>query len=240
MRVSVLIPCHNAARYVEEALESALSQGVDLHEVVVVDDGSTDGSADRVRTFGDSVRIHRQSNAGISGARNAALALATGDVIAFLDADDVWPDGSLRARLEALMTDDSIDYSYGRVEQFISPDVSPELASAHATANVDPRPARLAGAMLVRRQAFTRVGGFSPILRVGETLDWIARADDLGIPNRSIPDLVLKRRLHATNTGLMQQMSQGDYLAVARAALARRRQAAHKGDRATRAPQGTS
>ena len=223
MRISVLIPCYNAARYVEEALESAFSQGVDLHEVVVVDDGSTDGSADRVRVFGDRVRVHRQANAGISGARNAALALATGDVIAFLDADDVWPDGGLRARLEALLTDDTIDYSYGRVEQFISPDVSPESASAHGTALMDPRPARLAGAMLVRRQAFTRVGGFSPILRLGETLDWVARADDLGIRSRSLSRIVLRRRLHATNTGLIQQDSRADYLTLARAALARRR-----------------
>ena len=240
MRISVLIPCYNAARYVEEALESAFAQGVDLHEVVVVDDGSTDGSADRVRAFGDPVRVHRQANAGISVARNAALALATGDVIAFLDADDLWTDGSLRARLDVLLADESIDYCYGRVEQFISPDVSPESASAHASAIMDPRLARLAGSMLVRRQAFTRVGGFSPILLVGETLDWVARADDLGVPSRSIPDLVLKRRLHATNTGLMQQASRGDYLTVARAALVRRRQAARKGDLSTRAPQGAS
>lgn len=240
MRVSVLIPCHNAARYVEEALESAFAQGIGLHEVVVVDDGSTDGSADRVRDFGDPVRVHRQANAGISGARNAALALSTGDVIAFLDADDLWPDGSLRARLEVLRADESIDYCYGQVEQFVSPDVSPESASAHASAIVDPRPARLAGSMLVRRRAFTRVGGFSPMLLVGETLDWVARADDLGIPGRSIPDLVLKRRLHATNTGLMQQGKRGDYLTVARAALARRRQAAREGDLGTGVPEGTS
>jgi glycosyltransferase involved in cell wall biosynthesis len=220
-----LIPCYNAARYVEEALDSAFTQGIDLHEVVVVDDGSTDGTADRVRDFDDRVRVHRQANAGISGARNAALALATGDVIAFLDADDLWSDGSLRARLEALMADDSIDYSYGRVEQFISPDVPPETASAHATAILDPRPARLAGSMLVRRPAFTKIGGFSPSLRVGETLDWVARADDLGIRCCSLSQIVLRRRLHATNTGLVQHDSRADYLTLARAALTRRRQA---------------
>ena len=225
MRISVLIPCYNAARYIEEALESVFSQGVDPHEVVVVDDGSTDGSADRVRAFGDRVRVDRQENAGISGARNAALALATGEVIAFLDADDLWPDESLHARLEVLATDESIDYCYGLVEQFISPDVSPESASAHATAIVDPRPARLAGAMLVRRQAFTKVGDFSLSLRVGETLDWVARADDLGIRCYSLPQIVLRRRLHATNTGLVQPDNRADYLTLARAALARRRKA---------------
>jgi glycosyltransferase involved in cell wall biosynthesis len=224
--ISALIPCYNAALYLGEALESAFAQGVDLHEVVVVDDGSTDGSADRARVFGDRVRVHRQANAGISAARNAALALATGDVIAFLDADDVWPDGSLRARLAALLADDSIEYSYGSVEQFVSPDLAATAAGLHANAKLDPRPARLAGAMLVRRRAFATVGRFSPTLRVGETLDWVARADELGVPGRCLPQTVLRRRLHATNTGLVQHESRADYLTLAREALMRRRKAA--------------
>jgi glycosyltransferase involved in cell wall biosynthesis len=221
----VLIPCHNAAPYVEEALESAFSQGVDLHEVVVVDDGSTDGSGDRVRAFDDRVRYQWQANTGISGARNTALALATGDLIAFLDADDVWPDGSLRARLAALRKDDRIDYAFGNVEQFISPEVVETVVARHRAASAVFGTARLAGAMLIRRRTFERVGGFDTRLRIGETLDWVARADNIGIRNQAIPDLVLRRRLHATNTGLTQQASRTDYLVVARAALARRRQA---------------
>jgi hypothetical protein len=78
--------------------------------------------------------------------------------------------------------------------------------------------------MLVRRRAFDRVGGFDETLRIGETVDWVARADDLGVRNACLPRLVLRRRLHATNTGLTQQGSRDDYLVVARAALARRRQ----------------
>lgn len=225
MRISVLIPCYNAAPYIEEALVSVFCQGVDLHEVVVVDDGSTDGGADRVRAFDDRVRVHRQANTGISGARNAALALATGDLIAFLDADDVWPDGSLRARREALLTDDSIEYAYGWVEQFVSPDLVATAAGSHANASLEPRPGRLAGAMLVRARAFARVGRFSPTLRVGETLDWVARADELGVRSICLPQIVLRRRLHATNTGLVQQENRADYLTLARQALARRRTA---------------
>lgn len=223
MKTSVLIPCYNAARYLAEALESVFAQGVPLREVIVVDDGSTDETERVVAAFGDRVRYHRQAHAGIGTARNRALELSSGDPVAFLDADDVWPPGSLEARLAVLRADDSVDYVYGEVEQFISPDLPEEWGRRHAAAVLTASPARLAGAMLARRRAFTRIGRFSETLRIGETLDWIARADDLGIRSRCLPQLVLRRRLHTTNTGLNQPGSRSDYLAVARAALARRR-----------------
>lgn len=223
MKLSVLVPCYDAARYLSEALESAFAQGVPLHEVIVVDDGSTDDPERAVAAFGARVRYHRQAHAGIGPARNTALELSSGDLIAFLDADDVWPDGSLAARLEALEADESLEYVYGEVEQFVSPELPEEWTLRHGAAVSTASPARLAGAMLVRRSAFTSVGGFRETLRVGETVDWVARADDLGVAHRSLPRLVLRRRLHATNTGMTQQASRSDYLAVARAALARRR-----------------
>lgn len=226
MRVSVLIPCYNAAAYLGEAIDSVLAQGIDLHEIVVVDDGSTDGSADAVQTYRDHVLYHRQPNGGISRARNEALALATGDVIAFLDADDLWPAESLAARLNALNGDESLGYVFGLVEQFVSPQTPAALAERHAAQITAPAPARLAGAMVIRRAVFDAVGGFDESVRVGETIDWISRADHLGIPNRALNRIVLRRRLHSSNTGLTQQASRTDYLAVARAALERRRNAA--------------
>lgn len=224
MTISVLIPCYNASRYLTEALESAFAQGVHIHEVIVVDDGSTDDTERVTAAFGERVRYHRQAHAGIAPARNRSLELSSGELIAFLDADDVWPDGSLAARQTALAADESLEYVYGEVEQFVSPDLPEEGAGRHASAVLAASPARPAGAMLVRRRAFSRVGGFDEALRVGETVDWVARADDLGVGNRCLPRLVLRRRLHATNTGLTQQGSRDDYLVVARAALARRRQ----------------
>jgi len=223
VKLSVLIPCYDAARYLAEALESAFAQGVPLDEIVVVDDGSTDETERVIAPFGERVRYHRQAHAGIAAARNRALALSTGDLIAFLDADDVWPDGSLAARLAALEADEALEYVYGEVEQFVSPELPEEWTRRHAAAVSTPSPARLAGTMLVWRRAFVGVGGFRETLRIGETVDWIARADSLGVQNRFLPRLVLRRRLHATNTGLTQQDSRSDYLAVARAALARRR-----------------
>ena len=225
LKISVLIPCYNAAAYIGEALESVFGQGVELHEVIVVDDGSTDWSGEVVREFGRRVDYHRQANGGISRARNASLALATGDVVAFLDADDIWPGGSLASRAEALTADPSLGYVCGVVEHFVSPELKEPWASRHAANIGPPAAARFAGAMLVRRPIFERVGRFDGRLRVGETVDWVSRADQLGISWEEIPDLVLRRRLHTSNTGLTQRASRGDYLGVARAAIERKRAA---------------
>lgn len=89
-KVSVLIPCYNAERWIGQTLNSVLEQTWPNLEIVVVDDGSTDGSIDVVRGFeGRGVRLVRQSNSGASSARNRALACATGEYIQFLDADDL-------------------------------------------------------------------------------------------------------------------------------------------------------
>jgi glycosyltransferase involved in cell wall biosynthesis len=223
VRISVLVPCYDAARYLPAALDSAFAQGVPLREVIVVDDGSTDEIGSVVAAYGERVRYHRQPHAGIGPARNRALELSSGEMIAFLDADDVWPPGSLAARLAALEADESLEYVYGEVEQFVSPELPEEWARRHGAAVLSASPARLMGAMLVRRRAFSTVGCFSQALRIGETVDWVARGDNLGVRSQRLSQLVLRRRLHTTNTGLTQQGSRSDYLAVARAALARRR-----------------
>ena len=96
MKISVIIPTYNYGRFVARAVASALAQTLPPHEVIVVDDGSTDETAEVVGRFGDRVRLIRQTNAGVAAARNHGVRLSSGDFVAFLDADDEW----LPAKLE--------------------------------------------------------------------------------------------------------------------------------------------
>lgn len=224
-RVSVVVPCHNAARYLAAALESACAQQPHLAEILVIDDGSTDGSDAVAEGFGPLVRCVRQEHRGISEARNRGLALAGGDVIAFLDADDVWTADSVSIRAAVLESDPTVESAAGLVEQFLSPELPDEIRRS-LVCPPGASSARVAGAMLVRRHVFDRVGLFDPAFHVGETLDWVARADAAGVVTRTAASVVLRRRIHGRNTTARNSRLASDYLRVLKASLDRRRTSA--------------
>ena len=223
MRVDVVIPCFNAARYLGEALRSVFDQGVPDLRVLLVDDGSTDDSAAIAQGFGPQVQVLRQPNSGIAAARNRGIAQADAPWLAFLDADDVWTAGSLACRMAAFeAAEPSPDVVFGRLEQFVSPDLD---EATRARYRVDSRPAdaRFAGTLLARREAFDRAGAFDPAYKVGEMIEWVARAEARGLRIVQIEDLVLRRRVHGNNTVLRQPPAQSDYLRALKGAIDRRR-----------------
>jgi glycosyltransferase involved in cell wall biosynthesis len=224
-RISAVVPCYNAERYIGEALDSILAQTAPVAEIIVLDDGSTDGGADVVRGFGAKVRYFRQANQGIGAARNAALAQARCDWVAFLDADDLWPIDSLAMRLERIEADPTLDFVFGLTEQFVQPQAG---AAADAPPVGPPAGARVAGAALIRRRLFDEIGGFDASLSVGETIDWVARMQDAGATSARVDHVVLRRRIHGANTVSSEHVSPADYLKVLKASLARRAAAAAK------------
>ena len=221
-RVSTVIPCYNGEAYLAEAIASVLEQGHERLEIIVADDGSTDRSVEIASGFADPVHCLALPHAGASTARNRGVERARGDLLAFLDADDLWTAGRLRRQLEVLEFRPAVDLVMGRTVQFVSPEI-PE--SERGAFRFDPAPvaARLSGALLVRKAAFERVGGFSPHLETGEFMDWYLRAEALGLEAVMLPEVVLRRRLHGANHGVVRRDARQDYVNVIKAALDRRR-----------------
>lgn len=221
--VSVVIPVHNGERHLSEAIESVLTQEGDL-EVIVVDDGSTDRSGE-IASLYPGVRRLSQPHRGAAAARNAGVAAARGDRLAFLDADDVWMRDKLSLQSAALTQDAELDGVLGHVEQFHSPELS-EVFKATVRCPEGSQPAFHPGALLIRRAAFDRVGPFDETLRIGETIDWFARAAERHLKFMMPPEVVFRRRLHETNQGVKQTGGRGDYVRALKAMLDRRRASA--------------
>ena len=226
MRISVVLPVYNRASYVGEAIESVLGQTRPPDELIVVDDGSTDDSVAVVERWArPSLRVVRQENRGIGGARNSGLREVTGDLVAFIDSDDLWERDKLE-RQAAAMRDDDVQLVFGHLVEFLSPERADELG-ASLRVSTDPVPGLIATTLLVRRTAAERIGPFDESLRVGEFVEWMARARDLGLATRMLPEVVARRRVHGGNTVLTRPNT--DYLRAIKSTLDRRRRAAHAG-----------
>lgn len=221
-RVSVVMPCHNYARFVGEAIASIVAQGPLVAEIVVVDDGSTDGSGDVAAAASPLVRVIRQDCQGIAAARNAGIAAARGELVAFLDADDILTDASLAVRVAALDARPELGCVFGRLAHFLCPALDDE-ARSRLFCPPDEAAARFAGTMVARADVFRTVGGFDPSLRVGEMIDWISRLEAAGVGIGAVDACVLRRRIHGANTVLQRPDDRSAYLHALKAALARKR-----------------
>jgi glycosyltransferase involved in cell wall biosynthesis len=189
---------------------------------VVVDDGSHDGSGDVAAGFGDRVRVVRQRAAGAGAARNRGIAEARGDHVAFLDADDRWEPGTLGARLAAFDAEPAPDLVFGHARQFVSPELDPAVA-ARIRCPEDLQPGYLVGTLIATREAVARIGPFREDLRVGEFVDWMARARELGLREAMLGEHVLSRRLHDANQSVRHRGEMRDFALVMKQSLDRRR-----------------
>jgi glycosyltransferase involved in cell wall biosynthesis len=220
--VTVIIPAFNAVRYLAEAVASVQRQRHDPLDIIVVDDGSTDGTPELAAQL-PGIRCIRQHHGGPAFARNAGIQEAQGEFLAFLDADDLWSENKLAAQLAVLRETPQVDLVAGQVEEFYEAGVSP--IEARRRRHSGDR-AYTIGALLVRRDVFLKVGLLNSALRFGEFMDWRSRARARGLKEQVLDMVVLRRRVHDHNTTRLAQDFRSDYLAMIRAHLQRQRPAA--------------
>ncbi|HUN54984.1 MAG TPA: glycosyltransferase family A protein [Smithella sp.] len=220
--VSVIIPVFNTEKYLSEAIESILAQSYSPMELIIVDDGSTDSTAKIAKRFGSLVRYHYQENSGAGVARNQGIAMAKGDYFAFLDADDLWMPEKMKRQWEAFEENPHLDMVFGHIRQFYTPEL-PQTQKERTRIPVEIMPGHHAGAMLIKKEAFLRVGLFKKELRVGEFIDWYARATELNLKSIMLPDVLMKRRIHTSNMGITLRDQRSGYIHALKAALDRRR-----------------
>ncbi len=223
--VSVIIPVFNSEPFLAEAVESALAQSYHPVEVIVVDDGSTDGGAQVAQGY--PVRYFFQQHLGPGAARNLGIRQARGEFLSFLDADDVWMPEKTTAQMRMLADRPELDAVFGQVEQFAGgEEASPKTRFIGTVMN-----GIHAGAMLIRSASFARVGLFATGWAIGEFVDWYARAVEAGFASAVLPEVVVRRRIHEGNLMRGERVDKTEYARILKTALDRRRSTEHSKDK---------
>ena len=220
--VSVIIPVYNGERFLTAAIQSALDQDYNAFEVIVVDDGSTDCTAQIAQSYKD-VRYIYQPNQGHGAARNTGIEASQGELLAFLDADDVWDSRKLSVQVSYLIDHPDIGYVVAGIRNFIEPGVErPSWVTEKMLEDISK--GHIASALVVRRTVMDQVGAFDTSYLFADVVDWFLRAGDTGIPMVSLPDVLLYRRVHDANQSYEERAKELEYLMVARMSLRRKRE----------------
>jgi glycosyltransferase involved in cell wall biosynthesis len=194
--VSCVIPVFNGERYLGEAIRSVVDQRHRPVEIIVVDDGSTDGTASIAASLGPGIRYVRQGNAGPVVARNRGIAESRGDFVAFLDADDRWHPEKVARQLDRFRERPELAYSVTLVQNFWEDDLADERDRMASHPRGKPVPGYVTTTLMVTREWIRATGGFDPSLAHGDSADWFARVAALGGMGELLPEVLAFRRIH--------------------------------------------
>jgi glycosyltransferase involved in cell wall biosynthesis len=217
---SVIIPVRNGSNFLAEAVESALAQLGPADEVLVVWDDSDDDTTAVLREFKDPrIRTMKGPGCGVSGGRNAGLAAASGEFVAFLDHDDLWPADRHRKMMQVMVDNPHVDAVLGRMRIRLDPGATPwqwilDLDGRHV-------PGPNLGTVLFRGRVLQQIGGFDESLRFGEDVDYFLRLQEAGmqISLCDVDGLIYRR--HATNCTDNQLAVQNSVFDVIKRRMAR-------------------
>jgi glycosyltransferase involved in cell wall biosynthesis len=219
--VSVVIPVYNAEPFLRETLDSVLAQDYEPFEVIVVDDGSTDGSGAIARSYPE-VRYLLQENQGPAVARNAGIAAARGEFLAFFDADDVMLPNKLSVQVGYLLEHPAATVTLAKQVSIGTP---PEATSDTAWSGApDVQPT----SVVLRKSTILEIGGFDPAVTPTDDFDLLIRLRERGHRLEVLPEVVMHRRYHGGNLVLGRGVDKGLPARLIKAKLDRERSAAER------------
>jgi glycosyltransferase involved in cell wall biosynthesis len=218
--VSVVLIARNGETMIGAALASVLRSEIKPLEILVIDGHSTDRTAEVAAGF-PLVRVIPEAERGIANAYNQGIAAARGDIVAFISHDDMWVDGKLDTQLSYMSAHPDLLFTVGMVEHFLDGDTTPpgfrrELLDG-------PHPGYIMETLMARKAAFDTVGLFDPKFPVGEDTDWFARARDIGAPSALLPETLVRKRVHSTNSSLNERNINGLLLRALRNSIERKK-----------------
>ncbi len=204
MLLSTVIPAYNIEKFIRPAVESVLSQNFRDMEVIVVDDGSTDSTAESVASIcDDRLRIIRQSNKGLAGARNSGIENSQGKYIAILDGDDVWFPGKIEKQISLMEQDAAIGFTYtysAYIDEHGAPTGQLWITTVQEPTFMDLiiRNHVMASSVVVRKDCFSEAGLFNEKLRACEDQElWVRILHKTGYKGRLIPEVLTGYRVRS-------------------------------------------
>jgi glycosyltransferase involved in cell wall biosynthesis len=218
------VPAFNCARFLGEALDSIFAQTYRPIEIIVVDDGSTDNSADVAARYGERLTLVRQDNGGPGAARNTGFRHARGALIACIDADDHIHPRRIEVGVAPLLRDPKVAGSHVRCVNFWDDDSRAQWDIVVGKPVTQPHRWYGFGSLIFRRELIDSVGDIRTNLTMAEDIDWISRAEAAGHRFEDIDEVLYFRRVHQGNmTRSMTGTKRADLATVVQGHMARAR-----------------
>jgi glycosyltransferase involved in cell wall biosynthesis len=191
MKISAVVTCYNCEAYVAEAIHSILNQTVKVHEIIVVNDGSTDKSLEILESFGDKIKVFTQENKGLCKSLNVGVRLSEGDYIAFLDSDDLWELDKIESQLIDLQNNPDYSVYAGAIRQF----VSPEIENRSYSFNEFPKNSFAKTTCLIHKKVFLNGAWFKEENSLIDFLEWVELVKSNNEKIYFSPKIVALRRI---------------------------------------------